>query len=133
MKAKDTEAPQFDQLKAALDAEHAQGKLLDFSVQDLTREDKRELLRQLLAARVDLAVSQAKADQRFKNSTRDMQQTVQRVTELEQASKSDYEITSSFETASGKTNIQVKKNNNTVIIVIAIAIAIVVLAFITSV
>ena len=129
---KDTDAVQIDQLKATLATEHAQGNLLDFSVDDLTNEDKRELLQQILMARVDLAVSQAKAAQQFATSTRDIRQTIQTVADLEQSSKSDYDITSSFETASGQTQLHVKKNNNTVIVVIAIAIAIVVLAFMTS-
>jgi len=59
---------------------------------------------------------------------RDMGNTIQAVSSLEQSSKSDYDVKSSFNTASGTTDIHVKKNNNTVIIIVAIVIGIIVLA-----
>jgi len=58
-----------------------------------------------------------------------MANTVQVVRGLESASKSDCEVKSTCKTASGNTNITVKKNNNTVIIVVAIVIGIIIFMF----
>lgn len=39
--------------------------------------------------------------------------------------KSDFTVTSKFQTASGETNVKVTKNNNTTVIVIAVVIAVI--------
>ncbi len=117
-----------EELQTALAQQQSRGSLLNLALDDLTKEQKQELTQSVLDARLDLDVSQAKADQRFGNSTRDMGNTIQAVNSLEQSSKSDYEVKSSFETASGTTDIHVKKNNNTVIIIVAIVIGVIVIA-----
>ena len=117
-----------EELQTALVQRQNRGGLLNLALDDLTNEQKQQLAQNILDARLGLDVSQAEADQRFGNSTRDMGNTIQTVKSLEESSKSDYEVKSSFETASGKTDIHVKKNNNTVIIIIAVVIGIIVLA-----
>ena len=117
-----------EELQTALIQQQNRGSLLNLALDDLTKEQKQQLTQNVLDARLGLDVSQAEADQRFGNSTRDMGNTIQAVNSLEQSSKSDYDVESSFETASGTTDIHVKKNNNTVIIIVAIVIAIIVLA-----
>lgn len=117
-----------EEIQNALIQQQNRGNLLNLALDHLTTEQKQQLVKNVIDARLDLDVSQAKADQRFGNSTRDMGNTIQAVNSLEQSSKSDYEVKSSFETASGTTDIHVKKNNNTVIIIIAIVIGIIVLS-----
>jgi hypothetical protein len=114
-----------DQLQKALALQQSRGNLLNLTLDDLSENQKIELRKKILEEQIGLDVSQAKAEQRFHNSTRDMASTVQAVRNLEQSSKSDYEVRSTFETASGNTNITVKKSNSTVIIVVAIVIGIV--------
>lgn len=128
MKSNGKELVPKEELQAALVQQQSRGSLLNVALDDLTIEQKQQLTQNVLDARLDLDVSQAKADQRFGNSTRDMGNTIQAVSSLEQSSKSDYEVKSTFETASGTTEIHVKKNNNTVIIIVAIVIGIIVLA-----
>jgi len=53
--------------------------------------------------------------------------TIHQVRALENSTKSDYTVKAEYETASGRTNVEVRKSNNTVIIVIAIVVAILIL------
>lgn len=118
-----------EEMERALVKQQTRGELLNLSFDDLNEKQKNALRERVLNEKFNLELSQHKADQRFTNSTRDMANTIKAVNALEQASKSDYEIKSSFETASGSTNITVKKNNNTVIIVVAIVIGIIIFLF----
>ncbi len=118
-----------EELERALVQQQAKGELLNLSFNDLTEKQKTALRERVLNEKLILEISQQKADQRFSDSTRDMANTIKAVKALEQASKSDYEVKSSFETASGSTNITVKKNNNTVVIVVAIVIGIIIFMF----
>lgn len=100
--------------------------LLNIAAQDLSPDEQKALRTKVIDEKIALDISQHKADQRFYDSTRDMANAVHAVKALDQSSKSDYEVQSTFETASGRTNIHVKKNNNTVIIVVAVVIGIVI-------
>ena len=117
-----------DELQKALFQQQKRGSLLNLALDDLTDEQKSQLTQNVLDARLDLDVSQAKTDRMFVNSTRDMGNTIQFVDSLERSSKTDFDVKSSYKTASGKTDVHVKKNNNTVIIMVAIVIGIIVLA-----
>lgn len=114
-------------LEKALVRPPANSSLLNIAADNLSQDERVALRRKVIDEKLALDVSQHKADQRFCDSTRDMANTVRAVNSLEQSSKSDYEVKSTFETASGRTDIHVKKNNNTVIIVVAIVIGIVIL------
>jgi hypothetical protein len=118
-----------EEMERALVKQQARGELLNLSFDDLNEKQKSALRERVLNEKFNLELSQHKADQRFANSTRDMANTIKAVNALEQASKSDYEVKSSFETASGSTNITVKKNKNTVIIVVAIVIGVIIFLF----
>jgi len=120
-----------EDLQKALTVQQARGSFLNLTLDDLTENQKIELRKKIAEEKLGLDVSQAKADQRFYDSTRDMATTVLAVRGLEQSSKNDYEVKSTFETASGNTNITVKKNNNTVIIVVAIVIGIIIFLLLT--
>lgn len=116
-----------EEIQSALTLQQSRGSLLDIAIDDLSEQQKKQLTKSVLDARLGLDVSQAEADQRFGNSTRDMGNTIQAVNSLEHSSKSDYDVKSSFKTASGTTDIHVKKNNNTVVIIVAIVIGVIVL------
>lgn len=118
-----------EEMERSLVKQQERGNLLNVSLNNLTDQQKHELQQRIIDERINLDVSQLKADQRYFDSSRDMANTVKAVNALEQSSKSDYEVKSSYETASGQTNITVKKNNNTVIIVIAIVIGVIIFLF----
>ena len=130
MKKTSTELVPKEELQAALVKQQQRGNLLNLALDDLTEQEKQQLKEQVIKERLRLDVSQADADQRFENSTRDMANTIRAVSSLEQSSKGDYEVKSSFETASGRTDIHVKKRTNIMIIVVAIVIGIIILMLI---
>lgn len=125
MSGKSHELVPREELEKALAIQQSRGSLLNLTLDDLSEQQKTDLRNKILEKRIALEVSQAKANQRFYNSTRDMAQTVERVRELEQSTKGDYEVRSQHETSSGSTQITVKKNASTVIIVVAIVMGIV--------
>lgn len=122
MTNRDNELVPVDAIKKALAIQQSRGNLLDVTFDELTDEQKNLLRAKVVEERINLDVAQAKADQRFHNSTRDMAATIQSLRQIEASSKSDYRIESKFETASGHTNITVSRDNNTLIIVVAIVI-----------
>ncbi len=121
-----------EDLEKALAKQQETGNLLGLSFNDLTDEQKVALREKVMHEKLRLDVSQQEAGYRFKNSTLDMQNTINAVGSLEQSTKSDYDVRSTFETASGTTNIHVKKNNNTAIIVVAIVIGIIIFILMRS-
>ena len=111
--------------QTALTEQQNQNGLANLALDDLTPEQKQKVI----DAKIELGVSQLEADQRFKDSTRDMGRTIQAASALD-SSGTDYKIESTFKTASGTTNINVNKNNNTVIIIVAIVIGVIVIAIV---
>jgi len=79
--------------------------------------------------KLELDASEVQAQQRYDYSSREIQDRIDNVRSLENSKKYDYEVKSTFETASGRTTIEVKasQNQNAAIIAIAIIAAIVVL------
>ena len=69
-------------------------------------------------------------DQRHQASSAAMGQTSEFVSEMSKH-KDDYNINSTYETASGTTDISIKRNNNTVIIVVSIVIGVIILAILS--
>jgi hypothetical protein len=103
------------------------GSILDQAMADLSAEDAAALRQRALNERLSLEVGQAEADARFFNSSRDMANTVHLVREMDRTMKSDYDLRSQFNTASGTTDVHVKKNNNLMIMVVAIVVLFVVI------
>jgi hypothetical protein len=132
MSNKENDLITSDQMQKALMRQQARGSLLNLSFADLNENQKIELRKKIIEEKLGLDVSQEKADQRFYNSTRDMANTINVVRGIEQSSKSDYDVRATFETASGSTNVTVKKSNNTVIIVVAIVIGIIIFLFLRN-
>ncbi len=102
-------------------------KFLDAALLHLPPEQRQALAQKALERKLDIEAEAAEADNRFRASSADMANTIDQVRALENSTRSDYTVSAEYETASGRTNVEVRKSNNTVIIVIAIVIAIVVL------
>jgi hypothetical protein len=103
------------------------GNLLDAALAHLPPEQRRALAFKALERKLDIDAKAVEADNRYRASSVDMANTIHQVRALENSTKSDYTVNAEYETASGRTNVQIKKANNTVIIVISIVIAILVL------
>ena len=103
------------------------GNILDTSLEKLPEEQQRKLADKVAEEKISLGVSAEKAEQRHYDSSRDMANTIRAADALERTTRSDYEVKGTFDTASGRTDIKIKKNNNTVIIVVAIVVGIVIL------
>jgi hypothetical protein len=78
---------------------------------------------------ITLQVEAARADQRFANSTRDMNEFVDRVKALDQM-EGEYSETSTFNTASGTTTVNVRKNSTRTLLIVVAALAVLVLLLI---
>lgn len=103
------------------------GSLLDEALSSLPKDQQEKLLSKAIEKRLDIDEESKRADLRYHASSVDMANTIHQVDALENSTKSDYTVRAEYETASGKTNIEVKKSNNTVIIVIAIVIGVILL------
>jgi hypothetical protein len=103
------------------------GNLLDAALAHLPAEQRQALAQIALERKLDIDAKAVEADNRHRASSVDMANTIHQVRALEDSTKSDYTVRAEYETASGRTNVEIKKSNNTVIIVIAIVIAIIVL------
>lgn len=103
--------------------------LLQVPVTDLSPQEKRELNQRILNEQISLDVKAEEAEKRFVNSSRDMARDVQFVRTLEDTTRGDYSVDARYETASGQTNVRIRRNTNTVYMVIAIVIGILVLWF----
>jgi hypothetical protein len=102
------------------------GSLLNTSLEKLPEEQQRKFADKVADAKLELGISAEKAEQLHYDSSREMAKTIRAAEALERTVGSDYEIKSTFDTASGRTDIRIKKNNNTVIIVIAVVIGIII-------
>ena len=105
------------------------GSLLDEALSKLPKEQQERMLAKAIEKRIDIDAEAKIADLRYQASSADMANTIRQVHALEQSTKSDYTVRADYQTASGKTSVEVKKSNNTVIIVIAIVIGVILLLF----
>jgi hypothetical protein len=103
------------------------GNTLDTALEKLSKDHQNQLTVKAAEAQVRIDTSEKEADLRDRASTRDMAKTIDAARILDTQTKTDHTIKSTFETASGHTSFEIKKNNNTVIIVVAVVIGTVVL------
>lgn len=101
--------------------------LLDTEVKHLTASERKDLEKRVLQEQVSLDVKAKEADGRFINSSRDMARDVQLVRGLEDATRGDYSVDGRYETASGETRVNVRRNNNMTMMVIAVVVGLVLL------
>ena len=106
--------------------------MLSRSLDELSDEDRKRILTKAFEARVELDKSEEEADHRYRTSSKDMQTHLDYISTLDKSTNSDYDVNTSFRTASGKTDVRVKKNNNTVVIIVAIVIGVIILAIMTK-
>ena len=102
------------------------GSLLNVELQNLTAEQRARLTERVVDEKLTLDVNHEKAEQRFHNSTRDMANTVRAADAIASTTKADFEVHSTHDTASGRTDIRIKKNGGTVIIVVAVVVGIII-------
>ena len=100
--------------------------LLDAALANLSAAQQQALAEKAVERRLDLDADAKKAELRYRTSTADMANTIEHVRQLETSTKSDYTVSAQYNTASGHTNVEIKKSNNLIIIVIAIVIALIV-------
>lgn len=103
------------------------GNLLDSALAHLPQEQQLSLMQKALEKKLEIDAKAVEADQRHRASSVDMANTIHQVRALENSTRSDYTVRADYETASGRTNVEIRKSNNTVIIVIAVVIGILVL------
>lgn len=108
------------------------GNLLDAALAHLPPEQRQQLTEKALERKLELDVEAKKADMRHQASSVDMANTIHQVRALENSTKSDYTLKAEYETASGRTSVEIKKSNNMVIIIIAIVIGIVALILLSK-
>jgi hypothetical protein len=101
--------------------------ILDVEVKNLTSSERKELEKRVLGEQVNLDVKSKEADGRFINSSRDMARDVQLVRGLEDSTRGDYTVDGRYETASGETRVNVRRNNNMTMMVIAVVVGLVLL------
>lgn len=114
--------------RTAVEKDCKAGSLLDAAMSSLPAEHRDDLRRKALEKQLDLDAEAMKAQRRFDSSSVDMDNTVSTIRRLETATRADYTVRGNYETASGNTTVEVKRNNNTAVVVIAIAVAVVVFA-----
>lgn len=99
--------------------------LLDSAFESLPKEQRDALIKSAIEKKLELDVEEIKTGRRHAASAIDMQNTVRQISEIESSTKSDYRVKADFETASGKTSIEVTKSNNTTVIVVVVVIAVI--------
>ena len=100
------------------------GNLLDTAIGELSPDQVSRLQNKVIEEKIKLSVNEKEADNRFVNSSRDMANTLKFVNEMDRSMKTDYDVNSKFNTASGSTDIHVKRNNNLLFTVIAVVVAV---------
>jgi hypothetical protein len=101
--------------------------LLDVEVKNLTPGERKDLEKRVLHEQVNLDVKSKEADSRFINSSKDMARDVQLVRGLEDSTRGDYTVDGRYETASGETRVNVRRNNNMAMMVIAVVVGLILL------
>jgi len=105
--------------------------LLDVATDGLSSSELQALRGKAVEEKLRLDVSAREADHRFVNSSRDMANTVRMANELDQG-RNDYSIDANYETASGRTNVRVKRATNQSFLIIAIVVAVIVLLIVLN-
>lgn len=121
-----------DEIENSLPSQNELPNLLDISYAELPEEDRKRLMVKASEANLDLQITNKKAIEDFNKSTADMQGIVHNANALEQNTNADFDIKATMKTASGKTDIHIKKNNNTVIIVVAIVLGIIIMTILSK-
>lgn len=101
----------------------APSDLLNHALENLTDRQVNELSEQAAKEALSIQAERVRADDRFQNAQRDMNDFVRTAADVGRISGTDHKMQGSFESASGTTHIQVSKSTGLFTIVIAVAIA----------
>jgi hypothetical protein len=108
------------------------GSLLQNALKNLDPEQVRKISETAAEQAVNLEVEKVRAERRYQNASRDMDEFVEQAGKLDRSLASDYRMQGDFETASGRTNVQVSKSSSKVTVIIAVIIGIVLLLLFAS-
>ena len=106
--------------------------LLDGALEKLSESQRAELEESVAKEQLNLDVSVKKAEARFVASTKDMARDARMAQQLDSSTKTDFKISSKYETASGNTNVEIRRSTNFNIMITAIVIGLVVLFILMS-
>lgn len=129
----DPQRPEFpaQEQNTAL-AKQTPGSLLDNALMHLDKEQVTKLSAVAAEKALNLKEEKLRAEMRYQNSSRDMNEFIENASRLDRSQASDYKMQADFESASGRTNVQVSKQGSKVTLVIAIVIGLVILYLLTS-
>lgn len=108
------------------------GSLLDNALSHLDQEQVKKLSATAAEKALNIKEEKIRADHRFVNASRDMNEFIENASRLDRSQASDYKMQAEFESASGKTHVQVAKQGSKITLVIAIVIGIVLLLLFLS-
>ena len=97
----------------------------------MSEKENGQLRARAVEEKLRLDVSAKEADQRTANAARDMGMSVRLVQELDHGSN-DYTVDQTYETASGRTSVSIKKSTNQNYVIVAIAVGALVLVGLMS-
>ena len=108
--------------------------LLDISLSSLSETEAIELRKQIINEKINLDVEEKKADQRYVNTVRDLNETVRHLNNIEKSNTGDFSINQNLKTSSGDMNLHIKKNDNAsnVIIVVVVCVVIALIVMVSS-
>jgi hypothetical protein len=108
----------------SLERQHTPGNLLDTALTHLDREQVKKLSGTAAEKALNIQEEKVRAELRFQHSSRDMNEFVETATRLDRSQASDYKMQAEFESASGKTHVQVSKHGSYVTLAIAVVVGI---------
>lgn len=108
------------------------GGLLQNALKNLDKEQVRRVSETAADQALQLEVDKVRAERRYQNASRDMDEFVEQASRLDRSQASDYRMQAEFESASGRTHVQVSKSSSKVTVIIAVIIGIVLLLLFAS-
>jgi len=108
------------------------GGLLQNALKNLDKEQVRRVSETAADQALQLEVDKLRAERRYQNASRDMDEFVEQASKLDRSQASDYRMQAEFESASGRTHVQVSKSSSKVTVIIAVIIGIVLLLLFAS-
>lgn len=105
--------------------------ILDAAFGQMSEDQIQQLRVKAFEEKLRLDVQEKEAEQRTVNSEHDVNRTVRLANELDRTIKTDYDVRSRVNTASGTTDIHIKSNKNmaTVIAIVVVAVVVLLLLF----
>ena len=108
------------------------GGLLQNALKNLDTDQVRKISETAAEQAVNLEVEKVRAERRYQHASRDLDQFVEQAARLDRSQASDYRMEAEFESASGRTHVQVSKSSSKVTVIIAVIIGIVLLLLFAS-